>query len=222
MCGICGIVAVGNTGPSISSEVLQRMNQSIAHRGPDDDGFYVTHEVGLASRRLSIIDLATGRQPITNEDSTVWIVFNGEIYNYRELRSYLDKHGHVFTTSSDTETILHLYEEFGSECVQHLNGIFAFAIWDVKKQKLLLARRLDAHAADADQVGLRRERQRLNVLVDDADLPVRRTQRRERGEPQRRVERALAAKDAFERPAEAPEALRQRRIDEEEPQDCEG
>lgn len=140
MCGICGIVAVGNTGPSISREVLEKMNQSIAHRGPDDDGFYVTDQVGLASRRLSIIDLATGKQPITNEDGTIWIVFNGEIYNYRELRNYLDKHGHVFRTNSDTETILHLYEEFGTECVQHLNGIFAFAIWDESKRQFLLAR----------------------------------------------------------------------------------
>ncbi len=116
------------------------MNQSITHRGPDDDGFYITNQVGLASRRLSIIDLETGKQPITNEDQTVWIVFNGEIYNYRELRSYLEKHSHVFHTNSDTETILHLYEEFGIDCVQHLNGIFAFAIWDCKKQELILAR----------------------------------------------------------------------------------
>jgi asparagine synthase (glutamine-hydrolysing) len=140
MCGICGIVAVGNTGPPISKEILERMNQSISHRGPDDDGFYVTHEAGLASRRLSIIDLETGKQPITNEDGTIWIVFNGEIYNYRELRNYLEKHGHVFRTNSDTETILHLYEEFGTECVQHLNGIFAFAIWDGKAKELILAR----------------------------------------------------------------------------------
>jgi asparagine synthase (glutamine-hydrolysing) len=96
--------------------------------------------IGLASRRLSIIDLQTGKQPITNEDETIWIVFNGEIYNYRELRCYLEKHNHIFRTNSDTETILHLYEEFGIDCVQHLNGIFAFAIWDGKKQELVLAR----------------------------------------------------------------------------------
>lgn len=140
MCGICGIVAVDHAGPSISRAILERMNQSITHRGPDDDGFYVTDHVGLASRRLSIIDLETGKQPITNEDETIWIVFNGEIYNYRELRNYLEKHGHAFRTNSDTETILHLYEEFGTDCVQHLNGIFAFAIWDGKKQELVLAR----------------------------------------------------------------------------------
>ncbi len=140
MCGICGIVAVDHAGPSISRAILERMNQSITHRGPDDDGFYVTDHVGLASRRLSIIDLETGKQPITNEDETIWIVFNGEIYNYRELRNYLEKHGHAFRTNSDTETVLHLYEEFGTDCVQHLNGIFAFAIWDGKKQELVLAR----------------------------------------------------------------------------------
>lgn len=140
MCGICGIVAINHAGPSVSRATLERMNQSISHRGPDDDGFYVTDRVGLASRRLSIIDLETGKQPIANEDETTWIVFNGEIYNYRELRNYLEKHNHVFRTNSDTETILHLYEEFGTDCVQHLNGIFAFAIWDEKKQELVLAR----------------------------------------------------------------------------------
>ncbi len=139
MCGICGIVAIGKDC-AVSKEVLQRMNQSIAHRGPDDDGFYVNDNVGLASRRLSIIDLESGQQPITNEDGTIWIVFNGEIYNYRELRSYLEKHSHTFRTQSDTETILHLYEEFGTACVQHLNGIFAFAIWNDKTQELILAR----------------------------------------------------------------------------------
>jgi len=139
MCGICGIVAMGNDCV-VSEEVLRRMNQSIAHRGPDDDGFYVNGTVGLASRRLSIIDLESGKQPITNEDGTIWIVFNGEIYNYRELRNYLEKHRHTFRTQSDTETILHLYEEFGTDCVQHLDGIFAFAIWNSKAQELVLAR----------------------------------------------------------------------------------
>lgn len=139
MCGICGILLTRKEG-GVSKEILRCMNQSIIHRGPDDDGFYVTSKVGLASRRLSIIDLASGKQPIANEDETVWIVFNGEIYNYRELRSYLEKHGHTFRTHADTETILHLYEEFGTDCVQRLNGIFAFAIWDSKAQELILAR----------------------------------------------------------------------------------
>jgi len=139
MCGICGIVATDDAN-IVSKEILERMNQSIRHRGPDEDGFHITEKIGLASRRLSIIDLESGKQPITNEDATIWIVFNGEIYNYRELRCYLEKHGHLFRTNSDTETILHLYEEFGIDCVEHLNGIFAFAIWDDKKQQLVLAR----------------------------------------------------------------------------------
>lgn len=139
MCGICGIAA-SRGGPPISKEILETMNRSIAHRGPDDDGYYVTEKVGLAMRRLSIIDLTSGTQPIANEDHTMWIVFNGEIYNYRELREYLEKHGHVFRTHSDTEVILHLYEEFGADCVQYLDGIFAFAIWNDRTGELLLAR----------------------------------------------------------------------------------
>jgi asparagine synthase (glutamine-hydrolysing) len=139
MCGICGI-AVSRGGPQVSKEILRKMNETITHRGPDEDGFYVNDKVGLASRRLSIIDLAGGTQPISNEDESMRIVFNGEIYNYRELRDYLEKHGHLFRTQSDTEVILHLYEEFGTNCVQHLDGIFAIAIWNEKTQELLLAR----------------------------------------------------------------------------------
>lgn len=139
MCGICGI-AVTRGAPPVSQAILEKMNASIAHRGPDEDGFYVNDKVGLASRRLSIIDLAGGRQPISNEDNTMKIVLNGEIYNYRELRDYLEKHGHLFRTQSDTEVILHLYEEFGSDCVQHLDGIFAFAIWNEKTHELFIAR----------------------------------------------------------------------------------
>ena len=139
MCGICGI-AISRGGPQVSKEILHRMNESISHRGPDEDGFYMNDKIGLASRRLSIIDLAGGSQPISNEDGTLQIVFNGEIYNYRELRDYLEKHGHIFRTQSDTEAILHLYEEFGTDCLQHLDGIFAFAIWNEKTQELLLAR----------------------------------------------------------------------------------
>lgn len=139
MCGICGI-AISRGAPQISRQILEKMNESITHRGPDEDGFYVNDKVGLASRRLSIIDLGGGRQPISNEDGTMKIVLNGEIYNYRELRSYLEKHGHIFKTQSDTEVILHLYEEFGTDCVQHLDGIFAFAIWNENTHELMLAR----------------------------------------------------------------------------------
>ncbi|MCB9110544.1 MAG: asparagine synthase (glutamine-hydrolyzing) [Anaerolineales bacterium] len=139
MCGICGMAA-SRGGPPISHEVLKKMNDIIAHRGPDEDGFFVNDKVGLASRRLSIIDLAGGTQPIPNEDGSMQIVFNGEIYNYRELRNFLEKHGHTFRTQSDTEVILHLFEEFGTDCIQHLDGIFAFAIWNETKQELLIAR----------------------------------------------------------------------------------
>lgn len=139
MCGICGIIGFNNSQP-IAKDVLLKMMQMMAHRGPDEEGIYLQGSVGLGSRRLSIIDLAGGRQPITNEEESMWIVFNGEIYNYRELRTYLQKRKHDFRTQTDTEVILHLYEEFGIDCVQHLNGIFAFAIWDDCRKELILAR----------------------------------------------------------------------------------
>jgi asparagine synthase (glutamine-hydrolysing) len=116
------------------------MNAVIRHRGPDSDGFYVNGNVGLGARRLAIIDLVRGNQPISNEDDTVWIVFNGEIYNYPELRSRLQARGHLFRTNSDTEAIVHLYEDHGPACVDYLRGMFAFAIWDEKRRQLLVAR----------------------------------------------------------------------------------
>jgi asparagine synthase (glutamine-hydrolysing) len=136
MCGICGKFSpAGVTIPE-----LQVMLGALAHRGPDDEGVYVNGRVGLGNRRLSIIDLAGGRQPISNEDETVWIVCNGEIYNYRSLRQGLEQRGHCFRTNSDTEVIVHLYEELGERCLQPLNGMFAFAIWDAKAERLMLAR----------------------------------------------------------------------------------
>jgi asparagine synthase (glutamine-hydrolysing) len=116
------------------------MADTIRHRGPDDDGYYTSANVGLGFRRLSIIDLKTGHQPISNEDGTAWLVFNGEIYNYRELRQELLGKGHVFATHTDTEVIIHLYEELGEECVKKLRGMFAFAIWDDRRHTLMLAR----------------------------------------------------------------------------------
>lgn len=116
------------------------MANALVHRGPDDAGFYVNGRIGLGHRRLSIIDVAGGRQPIFNEDGSVAIVFNGEIYNYRELAALVEARGHKLRTQSDTETIVHLYEEFGETCVEHLRGMFAFALWDAREQKLLLAR----------------------------------------------------------------------------------
>jgi asparagine synthase (glutamine-hydrolysing) len=142
MCGICGIVE--RNGP-IDHQALKRMTAAIQHRGPDDEGFYVAPEegqtgVGLGFRRLSIIDLVTGNQPISNEDGSVHVVFNGEIYNYRELRTGLESRGHRFATDSDTEVIVHLYEDLGSQCVERLNGMFAIALWDANRGELVLAR----------------------------------------------------------------------------------
>jgi asparagine synthase (glutamine-hydrolysing) len=116
------------------------MCDAMSHRGPDDQGIYVNQRIGLGMRRLSIVDLATGQQPISNEDNSIWIVFNGEIYNHQELRQKLIPRGHHYRTNSDTETIVHLYEEYGRDCVQHLRGMFAFAVWDVRKRSLFIAR----------------------------------------------------------------------------------
>src|SRR6202166_1268068 len=139
MCGICGKLNFDRDN-QVSQQLLKAMADSIVHRGPDDDGYYLSGQIGLGFRRLSIIDLAGGHQPLSNEDGTVWIVFNGEIYNYQELREDLLKKGHVFSTKADTEVIVHLYEEYGEAGIQSLRGMFAFAIWDQKQQKLLLAR----------------------------------------------------------------------------------
>jgi asparagine synthase (glutamine-hydrolysing) len=139
MCGICGIVAF-DTSRTVEPRFVQAMTDSIRHRGPDDDGLYAGGQAVLGHRRLAIIDLHRGHQPITNEDGTVWIVFNGEIYNYRELRQDLIARGHRLKTLSDTEVIVHLYEEHGAACVEHLRGMFAFAIWDARQRRLLLAR----------------------------------------------------------------------------------
>lgn len=139
MCGICGIISYKSNRPILDSTLVD-MIAVMRHRGPDEDGLFNNGSIGLGSCRLSIIDLASGRQPIWNEEKTIGIVFNGEIYNYRELRSYLLKKGHQFVTNSDTEVIIHLYEEFGLDSINLLNGIFAFAIWDSVKDRVVLAR----------------------------------------------------------------------------------
>jgi asparagine synthase (glutamine-hydrolysing) len=139
MCGICGIYNFKNQ-QSVSLNLLKAMLDTMVHRGPDDDGFYASGSVGLGHRRLSIIDLGGGHQPMTNEDETVWVVFNGEIYNFEELQEDLVKKGHIFKTRSDTEAIIHLYEEVGEKCFQYLRGMFAIALWDGRAKKLLLAR----------------------------------------------------------------------------------
>ena len=135
MCGIVGLIA-----PNLQSFNLQSLADLLAHRGPDDLGVYVGEDAGLAARRLSIIDLSGGHQPLCNEDGTVWLVYNGEVYNASALRAELEAKGHCFKTQTDTETIVHAYEQWGDDCVARLRGMFAFAVWDSNRRRLLLAR----------------------------------------------------------------------------------
>jgi len=139
MCGITGVTYFSKE-KKIAPELLKSMADVIYHRGPDDEGYYIQQNVGLAFRRLSIIDLSTGHQPLSNHDDTIHLIFNGEIYNYQEHREALKQKGYVFKTTTDTEVILHLYEEYGTKCLQYLRGMFAFAIWDNNKQQLFCAR----------------------------------------------------------------------------------
>ncbi|MGB7437320.1 MAG: asparagine synthase (glutamine-hydrolyzing) [Candidatus Acidiferrum sp.] len=139
MCGICGKLMLGGEA-TVSPALVKAMADTLYHRGPDDDGYYVSGPIGLGFRRLAIIDLQRGHQPVSNEDGTIQIIFNGEIYNYQELRESLLAKGHVFKTQSDTEVIVHLYEELGPQCLERLRGMFAFAIWDENTKSLLLAR----------------------------------------------------------------------------------
>ena len=155
MCGICGI-----HGPH-DEALLRRMTGAIAHRGPDDAGFYRDGSVGLGIRRLSIIDVTGGHQPLANEVGSLWIVYNGEIYNFQEIRKTLEAKGHRFTTRSDTEVILHAFEEYGEACVHLFRGMFAFALWDAREGTLRLCRDLDI------KVGVR-----FTLTQDNfADLP---------------------------------------------------
>jgi len=139
MCGICGKLNF-EKGAGVKPGLIRAMMDTIRHRGPDDEGLHMGPEVGLGFVRLSIIDLSSGHQPLSNEEGTVWIVFNGEIYNYRELRGFLLSKGHVFKTQTDTEVIVHLYEELGPQCLEKLRGMFALAIWDENTKTLFLAR----------------------------------------------------------------------------------
>src|ERR1700741_4504687 len=139
MCGIAGIFDTG-ANSVVDAATIRRMCRSMVHRGPDDEGVHAKGGIGLGMRRLSIIDLAGGHQPISNEDKNVWVVFNGEIFNFQELRVELEGRGHRFYTNSDTEVIVHLYEEQGADCVRKLRGMFAFAVYDDRRHRLLLAR----------------------------------------------------------------------------------
>src|SRR6266496_5811753 len=139
MCGIAGQFNFQRREP-VERETIVRMARSIAHRGPDDEGFFIAGPLGLGFRRLSIIDLAGGHQPMSDAAETVWVIFNGEIYNYRELRAELQNKGHQFRTNSDTEVIIHGYKQWGMDVFNHLNGMFGLAIWDVTKKRLVVAR----------------------------------------------------------------------------------
>jgi asparagine synthase (glutamine-hydrolysing) len=139
MCGICGQFNFGNQAP-VHRRDIEAMTKSIAHRGPDDDGFYISGSLGLGFRRLSIIDLSGGHQPMSDQKESVWVVFNGEIYNFPELKHELEGSGHVFRTKSDTEVIIHGYKQWGDEVLNRLNGMFGLAIWDVRKKRLVVAR----------------------------------------------------------------------------------
>src|SRR5580704_19515606 len=139
MCGIAGKFNFDPTRP-VHREHLTAMTSVVAHRGPDADGFFVGAGIGLGHRRLSIIDLSTGHQPLANEDRTIWVVFNGEIYNFAEIRTTLEAFGHRFRTHTDTEVIVHAYEQWGDGAVERFRGMFAFALWDERRRRLLLVR----------------------------------------------------------------------------------
>src|SRR5437870_6448380 len=139
MCGIAGQFNFQRREP-VDRETIEQMAHSIAHRGPDDEGFFIAGPIGLGFRRLSIIDLAGGHQPMSDAEETVWVILNGEIYNFKELRAELENRGHRFCTNADTEVIVHGYKEWGTEVLNHLNGMFGLAIWDVKKKRLIVAR----------------------------------------------------------------------------------
>ena len=139
MCGIAGFID-GQRSQDDALQLIDRMCRVIRHRGPDDQGTWTGDGVALGMRRLAIIDLSGGHQPIFNEDKSILVVFNGEIYNYRELQKNLQERGHTFNSDSDTEAIVHAYEEYGDDCVKHLRGMFTFALWDRRRQRLLAAR----------------------------------------------------------------------------------
>jgi asparagine synthase (glutamine-hydrolysing) len=139
MCGICGQYNFGNQAPVRRTEI-EAMTKSISHRGPDDEGYFIAGPLGFGFRRLSIIDLSGGHQPMSDQEESVWVVFNGEIYNFPELKRELQGFGHIFRTNSDTEVIIHGYKQWGDEVLNRLNGMFGLAIWDARKKRLVLAR----------------------------------------------------------------------------------
>ena len=139
MCGICGQYNFGSAAP-VQRRDIEAMARAIAHRGPDDEGYYIAGPLGFGFRRLSIIDLAGGHQPMSDQEESVWVIFNGEIYNFPELKRELEGYGHVFRTNSDTEVIIHGYKQWGDDVLNRLNGMFGLAIWDARKRRLVVAR----------------------------------------------------------------------------------
>src|SRR5438309_8247312 len=139
MCGICRQYNFGDFAP-VRRQDIEVMTKTITHRRPDDEGYYIAGPLGFGFRRLSIIDLAGGHQPMSDQEKSVWVIFNGEIYNFLELRRELEGYGHVFRTKSDTEVIVHGYKQWGDEVLNRLNGMFGLSIWDARKQRLVLAR----------------------------------------------------------------------------------
>lgn len=139
MCGICGIYNYKYDHP-VKKDLIEKMSDSMAHRGPDDRGTYLNNSIGFGFRRLSIIDIKSGHQPMTDINKQIWIVFNGEIYNFKELKEELKSIGYIFRTESDTEVIINGYKEWGENVLNHLNGMFGLALWDELKKKLLIAR----------------------------------------------------------------------------------
>ncbi|MEW6679587.1 MAG: asparagine synthase (glutamine-hydrolyzing), partial [bacterium] len=171
MSGICGRLNLD--GSPIDKSLLERMTDVLSHRGPDDSGIYINQEIGLGHRRLSIIDLSLGHQPMSNETEKIWIVCNGEIYNFQELKENLIKNGHSFKTHSDTEVILHLYEDYGISCLKQLRGMFSFAIWDIEKKRLFLVRdRLGSkplvYTRDKEKFLFASE---IKSILEDKDIP---------------------------------------------------
>src|SRR5258708_4755189 len=139
MCGICGQYNFEKLAPVRRADI-RVMTDSISHRGPDDEGYFIAGPLGFGFRRLSIIDLAGGHQPMSDQEESIWVIFNGEIYNFLELKRELQSHGHVFRTNSDTEVIIHGYKQWGDEVLSRLNGMFGLAVWDVNRRRLMLAR----------------------------------------------------------------------------------
>jgi asparagine synthase (glutamine-hydrolysing) len=171
MCGICGQYNFGNQAP-VQKRDIEAMANSIAHRGPDDEGYYIAGPLGFGFRRLSIIDLSGGHQPMADQEESVWVIFNGEIYNFAEVRRELEAFGHVFRTKSDTEVIIHGYKQWGDDVLNHLNGMFGLAIWDVRRRRLVLARdafgiKLIYYRIDQGRLYFGSEMRAVRAVMDD-------------------------------------------------------